>query len=434
MEPWAISSLGIFIILFFLLFTGVPVGFAMLLSGIIYAVYAWGPSGVTTSIAGSFSSAADFVLIAAPLFILMGEFIARSTVGTYVFKAIDDWLSFLPGRLAISTIGATTIFGAATGFSGMGTAALGPIVIPEMFNRKYDHNLAMGAVVGGSALGVLIPPSVPFIVYGYLSHVSITTLFFAGLVPGLVGSLLFMAYIVIICAINPNLAPPVVLKPTWSQRLIDIWRVFPFFLLVIAVLGSIWFGVATPTEAAAVGAVGALVLIAPRRDFNWDKARAILLNTLKQTVMVYLVIVGSCTLSQTLSACGFVIGFTELVVSLPMGKAAVVGLMMVVNLFLGCFLSTLGVLFLTLPIYLPIVNAFHVNLIWFGVLLVINSEVGCLTPPVGINLYFLKAVSPPDVTFADCVRAAVPYMGLYIVLMLIIYFSPVICLWLPSIM
>jgi len=360
----------------------------------------------------------------------MGICVEVSGLGTDAFRAIENWLGGLRGGLAISTVAAATVFGAATGFSGTGTSAFGPVALPEMARRKYDPGLALGAMGGGSALAVLIPPSVPLIMYGFLSGASIAKLFYAGVVPGIIGSLIFMVYISIRVRVNPSLAP-LGQVATWRERLGNTWRILPLFIIILSVLGSLWGGIATPTEAAAIGSSAAFLMVICYGRLSWPMLKHVLLRTVEINTMVFAIIIGAFAFTQILSYSGFVTNFSSLMCSLPVSPWVFLFLMMLANIFLGCFLDTMGVLFLTLPIYLPIIAVLGFDPIWFGVLIVINTEIGCLTPPVGINLYILKGVSPREWSFTTAVLGVAPYWFLYLLLLILIALVPQIALWLP---
>ena len=301
-----------------------------------------------------------------------------------------------------------------------------------MARRKYDPGLALGAMGGGSALGVLIPPSVPLLMYGFLSGASVAKLFYAGVLPGLVGSLLFMTYVSVRVRFKPSLAP-LGQAATWYEKFRNTWRILPLFIVILLVLGSLWGGVATPTEAAALGSLGAFLMVILYRRFSRSVLKRIMLFTIEITAMVFAIIIGAFAFTQVLSYSGFVTNFSNWVSSLPVSPGIVLALMMIANIFLGCFLDTLGVLFLTLPIYLPIVTHLGFDLVWFGVLIVINTEIGCLTPPVGINLYILKGVAPREWSFATAIRGVAPYWFLYLLLLIIVAMIPQLALWLPSV-
>jgi len=432
MEWWLIGLL-MFCSLFILLTLGVPVGFALISIAIFSGFFIWGTRGWLTLAANSFSSINNYLLLAAPLFILMGIFVEVSGLGADAFKAIENWLGSLRGGLAIATVAAATIFGAATGFSGIASSAFGPIALPEMANRKYNPGLALGAMGGGSALAVLIPPSVPLLMYGFLSGTSVAKLFYAGLIPGILGALFFMVYISIRVRINPSLAPassPV----TWREKIINTWRILPLFILIFIILGSLWGGFATPTEAASLGGFGAFVIVLCYRRLKYAILKQVLLRTALITAMVFTIIIGAFAFTQILSYSGFVTNVSTLMGNLPVPPWMILALMMLTNLFMGCFFDTLAILFLTIPIYLPIVSHLGFDPIWFGVLIVINSEIGTLTPPVGIALYILKGVAPSEWSFTTAILGVAPYWFLYLFLLIIVALIPPLALWLPNFM
>ncbi len=429
---WWLAGIIMFSGVLLLLILGTPVAFGLAIVPTVFMLFIWGPSGLLTMAANAFSSQTNYLLLAGPLFIFMGECIVASGLGSDAFRAVEVWLGRLPGGLAITTIGTATVFGAATGFSGTATVAFGPVALPEMAKRKYDQGIAMGALAGGSALAVLIPPSVPLIMYGFLSGASIAKLFYAGLIPGILGSLLFMLYVFTRVTVNPSLAPERY-ATTWHDKFSNTWRILPLFVLILMVLGSIWGGIATPTEAAALGALGSFILMIGYRRSSWSTLKDLLFRTVEITSMIYAIIIGAFTFTQALSYCGFVTNFSAWIVGLPVSPWFVLALMMLTNIFLGCFLDTMGILFLTLPIYLPIITHLGFDIIWFGILITINSEIGCLTPPVGINLYMLKGIAPPEVTFTDAVRGVAVYWFLYLALLILVILVPQLALWLPSI-
>lgn len=430
MEWWVVGTL-MFLGLFVLLATGMPVAFGLFTVAFVSSLFLWGPSGWLTLAANCYSCLANYLLLSAPLFIFMGVCIEISGLGSDIFSVAEDWLGGIRGGLAICTVAAATIFGAATGFSGTGSSAFGPVALPQMASRKYDPGLALGAMGGGSALAVLIPPSVPLIMYGFLSGTSVSRLFYAGVIPGILGSVLFMGYIAIRARLNPSLAP-LGIATGWSKRIKNTWRVLPLFVLVALVLGSLWGGVATPTEAAALGSLAALILVIAYRRLTWHSFKEIIIKTAEITIMVFAIVIGAFAFTQTLSYSGFVTNFSSLVATIPLSPWLIISLMMAVNIFLGCFLDTMGVMFLTMPIYLPVVSALGFDLVWFGILVVINTEIGCLTPPVGLNLYILKAVSPPEWSMAKAIVGVAPYWFLYLLLLILVMAAPPLALWLPS--
>ncbi|MBI4286715.1 MAG: TRAP transporter large permease [Chloroflexi bacterium] len=431
MEWWLVGTI-MFLGLLVLLAFGTPIGFGLFGISLIVAFVLWGTKGWITLVAGSFSSLTNYLLMAAPLFIFMGMCVEISGLGNDAFTALEKWLGNLRGGLAIATVAAATVFGAATGFSSTGSAALGPVALPEMDRRKYDPGLALGAMGGGSALGSLIPPSVPLLMYGFLANTSVSKLFMAGVVPGILASFVFMVYIYTRVSLNPALAPAGY-RATWASRLSSSWRLLPLFILILLVLGSLWVGVATPTEAAALGSFGAFVMMIGYRRLNWQSFKHVLANTIQITAMVFTIIIGALAFGEILSYTGFVTEFSAYIAALAVPPWAVILLTMAANLLLGCFLDTTAILFLTLPIYVPIVSALGFDMIWYGILIVINAEIGSLTPPVAVNLFVLKAVAPKHWSMEQATMGTLPYWFLYLLVLVAVALVPQITLWLPSI-
>lgn len=430
MEWWLIG-LVMFIGLFVIIMFGTPIGFGLFAISLITAFVLWGTKGWITLIAGSFSALTNYLLMAAPLFIFMGICVEISGLGNDAFTALEKWLGNLRGGLAIATVATATVFGAATGFSSTGSAALGPVALPEMDRRKYDPGLALGAMGGGSALGSLIPPSVPLLMYGFLANTSVSKLFMAGVMPGILASILFMVYIYIRVTLNPALAPGG-FRATWSDRLMSSWRLMPLLILILLVLGSLWVGIATPTEAAALGALGAFIMTIGYGRLKWRTFKRILSDTIQITTMVFTIIIGALAFGEILSYTGFVTSFSEVIANLPVAPWTIILLTMVATIFLGCFLDTTAILFLTLPIYVPIVAALGFDMVWYGILIVINCEIGSLTPPVAVNLFVLKAVAPKHWTMGQAIMGTMPYWFLYTAVLVAVAFVPQIALWLPS--
>lgn len=430
MEWWHVGLI-MFVGLFVFLTLGIPIAFGLLTMAFFVMTFLWGPSGWVVLAANSFSSVDNYLLLSAPLFIFMGISIEASGLGKDAFMALENWFGRIRGGLAICTVGTATIFGAATGFSGTGTAAFGPVALPEMARRGYQPSFCLGAMGAGSALGVLIPPSVPLLMYGFLAEESVSKLFLAGTMPGILGSLIFMVYIVIVAHVNPGVAPAGVVT-NWRTAVANTWRILPLFILIILVLGSLTVGATTPTEAAALGAFGGFVILVCYGRLNRDTFKHIMLRTIEINTMVFAVIIGAFAFTQILGYSGFVSKFSTLITQLPLPGWSIIILMMIVNLFLGCFLDTTAIFFLTLPIYLPVVRSLGFDLIWFGVLMTINSEIGALTPPVGIGLFILKGVAPKEWDISLAIRGVAPFWFLYLLLLALVALVPQIALWLPG--
>ncbi|MBN2437656.1 MAG: TRAP transporter large permease subunit [Deltaproteobacteria bacterium] len=430
---WLIYSMLCFFFLLLLLFIGVPVAFSLSFVSLVAMYLLWGFDGLMTVASTAYSTNANFLLIAIPLFIFMGECVAISGVGADAFKVIDAWFGRLPGGLAITAVGCCTIFGAVTGFAPATTSALGPAIIPELLKRKYDKALGLGAIAGGSGLAVIIPPSIPMVIYGFLAEVSIGRLFYGGLFPGLLVALIFGFYIMGRVMMNPSLAPrDAQAAPPFLEKIKKSLYILPFFGLIFLVLGTIWGGVAAPSEAAAMGAVGSIVLLVYYKRLTWGVFKQILLATVRVNCMVMYILIGGILFTQILVELGFAKNLTEFVISLDVSKWVIFVIMQVLVLIGGCFLDPASLLFISIPIFLPIIKTLGFDLYWFGVLTVINIGIAPITPPVGVVLYVLKGVSPPEISLQDIMLGSAPYWLLYLIGMLPVVFFPELVTWLPS--
>lgn len=430
---WLLYPMICFLFLLLLLFIGVPVAFSLSFVSVAAMYVLWGFDGLMTVASTAYSTNANFLLIAIPLFIFMGECVALSGVGADAFKMIDAWFGRLPGGLAMTAIGCCTIFGAVTGFAPATCSALGPAIIPELLKRKYDKALGLGALAGGAGLAVIIPPSIPMVIYGFLAEVSIGRLFYGGLLPGLIIAVIFGLYIMGRVMVNPSLAP---LDPKGAPSFMEKMKVsiyiLPFVGLILLVLGTIWGGVAAPSEAAAMGALGSIALLLYYKRLTWSRFKHILLATVRVNCMVMFILIGGMLFTQILVELGFASHLTKFVISLAVSKWVVFAIMQLLLLLGGCFLDPASLLFISVPIFLPIIETLGFDLYWFGVLTVINLGVAPMTPPVGVVLYVLKGVSPPEISLQDIMRGSAPYWLLYLIGMLPVIFFPQLVSWLPS--
>jgi tripartite ATP-independent transporter DctM subunit len=430
---WLLYGVICFLFLFLLLFIGVPVAFSLSFVSIVVMYTMWGFDGLITVASTVYSTNANFLLIAIPLFIFMGECVAISGVGGDAFKMIDVWLGRLPGGLAITAVGCCTIFGAVTGFAPATCSALGPAIIPELLKRRYDKALGLGALAGGAGLAVIIPPSIPMVIYGFLAEVSIGRLFYGGVLPGLIIAAIFSVYIIGRVMLNPALAPVAAGgKRTFKEKLRGSVYILPFIGLIFLVLGTIWGGVASPSEAAAMGALGSILLLVGYKRITWSLFRQILFATVRVNCLVMFILVGGILFTQVLVGLGVASELTKLVASLPVSKWVVFAIMQLLLLVGGCFLDPPSLLFISMPIFLPIVKVLGFDLYWFGVLAVINTGIAPMTPPLGVVLYVLKYVSPPEISLQDIIRGSAPYWLLYLIGMLPVIFFPQLVAWLPS--
>ena len=430
MEPGTIGLL-IALALVVLLALRVPVAFALAITAIGFPVMLKGPLAISSLGENFFSGLAEFTLLSIPMFIVMGAAVAASPAGKDLYEALDRWLNRVPGGLIISNIGACSIFAALSGSSPATCAAIGKMGIPEMRQRGYPDGLATGAIAAGGTLGILIPPSITMIVYGIATETSIGRLFLAGLLPGLLLTGLFMAWS-LFTAWRSGYRFSMQRRVSWKERFVILPRVLPFLLIIAGVLWVLYGGVATPSEAAGVGAFFCIVLaMVIYRMWRPGQLWAILSSSMKESVMILMIIACSALFSQMLSSFYITQTAAEAIVNAGLDKWV---LMLTINLFLlvaGFFLPPVAVILMTAPILLPIVTQAGFDPYWFAVVFTINMEIGLITPPVGLNLYVINGIVP-DVPLATVLKGALPFMLCMVAAIVLLSIFPGIATWLPT--
>lgn len=428
-----IATVLIFITLFVLLTTGLPVVFVLGSVTVIYTVLLWGPSGLNIVVSSTFSSMQGFVLLAIGLFVLMAKILAKSGIAERLYEVMHMWLGPMRGGLAIGTVFICAIFAAMCGISGAATITLGLIAIPAMTKYKYNLRLSMGTVQGGGALGILIPPSAPMIIFGLLGNVSVGKLFAAGLFPGIVLVVLFILYIYIRAIINPELAPAVPKEERFSlnEKLRASKDLILPIVLVFAVLGSIFGGVATPGEAAGVGAFGSLVCAAVNKRLSWKLIKEVGFETTSLTVMIMWIMMAASAFSSLYNGIGAPEMVNQLISGLELNRWYVIALMQTILMFLGCFLEPTSIMFITVPIFIPIIELLGFDPIWFGTIFIMNMEMSYLTPPFGFNLFYMRGIVSNDIPMMDIYISALPFVFLQLCGLIIVMLFPQIALYLP---
>ncbi|RPH83171.1 MAG: TRAP transporter large permease subunit [Candidatus Rokuibacteriota bacterium] len=383
----------------------------------------------------------SFVLVAVPLFILMGEILVRSGISERMYRVLSHWLAPLPGGLLHSNIASCAIFAAVSGSSAATAATIGSVSLPAFRHRGYSEQLAVGSLAAGGTLGILIPPSISFIIYGVLVEESIGRLYMAGFIPGFLLAGVFMVIIAVMVKIWPRLAPRET-APSWRIRLVGLLALIPMVALMFIVLGTIYLGVATPTEAAAFGVVAALILTALERRLSLRMLADTALATVRSSCMIMLIVTGAFTLSFALAILGVPAQVTAWVTGLELSPVSLVVFLILFYLLLGTFMESLSMMVTTIPILVPALKAAEVDLVWFGVIMVVLVEAALISPPEGINLYVIHGIRKsvqsqaglPSGTITDLYLGVLPFMlGMAIVLVLLVAF-PDIALWLPNLM
>ena len=432
MSPILIGCL-IGLVLLALLAAGVPVAFALAVVAMLFLVMFEGVGALDVVAETFFAGLAEFALLSIPMFIVMGAAVASSPAGKDLYEALDRWLNRVPGGLIISNIGACSIFAALSGSSPATCAAIGRMGIPEMRARGYPDGLATGAIAAGGTLGILIPPSITMIVYGIATETSIGRLFLAGVVPGLLLTGLFMAWS-LYTAWRQGYRFSDITHFTWRQRFEVLPRVMPFLLIIAGVLYVLYGGVATPSEAAGVGALLCIVLVAIiYRMWRPLQIWKIVSSSMRESVMILMIIGASALFSFTLSSLFVTQSVAEAIATAGLNKWA---LMAVINLFLlvaGFFLPPVAVILMTAPILLPIITQAGFDPYWFAVIFTINMEIGLITPPVGLNLYVIAGIVP-DVSLGTVLKGAVPFMLCMALAIVLLCLFPGLATWLPHVL
>ncbi len=382
----------------------------------------------------------DYILLAVPLFIFMGTMMEISGTAERLFGALYLWLGGLRGGLAIATVLMGTILAACVGIIAASTIMMGLIALPSMLQRKYKKDLACGSVCAGGTLGILIPPSVMLVFYGPMSSLSVGKLMMGAFVPGLLLSTLYISYIAIRCLIRPEDGPPMPLEeravPLLKKMGILLGGLVPPVFIVLAVLGSIFFGVAAPTEAAALGALAATILALAYRRLNWQTLTRSMLQTLRITCMAFLICWGATMFTGTFLRVGGGEVVTNLVLAMPGGKWGAFGVIMFIIFILGMFIDWMGILFVMVPIVTPIGTVLGFDPIWFALMVCVNLQMSFMTPPFAYAIFFLKGITKPEweVTTGHIIRGVLPFVALIIVGLVLCAVFPQIILWLPGVM
>lgn len=374
----------------------------------------------------------SFTFTAVPAFILLGEILGQSGLAKRIYGAISPGFERLPGKLLQTNIGACTVFSAISGSSTATAAVVGSIAYDELKGRGYDRSAIVGTIAAGGTLGILIPPSIALIVYGAWQNVSVGALFLAGVVPGLLLTGLFMVYIAVLAKLRPNAVPTVREVMPLGRALAKSAEAWPFLILVFAILGTIFLGLATPTEAAALGVATAIALAALYREFSLARLWAALMATARTFSTLALVILGALILSQAVALTGLPRVLIEMVGAAGLPAPAVITLIYLLYLVLGCFFGPLEMLLITLPFVFPLVTGLGYDPVWFGIVLVIVIEIGLLTPPLGINLFVVMAVSRNEISLGQAALACLPYWLLMLAALALITVVPQIALMLPQ--
>ncbi|MGH3314173.1 MAG: TRAP transporter large permease [Streptomyces sp.] len=431
MSDAGIAALAV-VLLLFLIALRTPIFVALAVSGIAGLIGMNGFSGVELVPLSLVAQLQNYALVAAPLYILLGEVLAVSGLGRDLFGAAHRWFNRVPGGLGASAIGSSTVFGAMSGVSISSVAVIGRMAVPEMLSRGYRPSFASGTVTASGALAMLIPPSLMFILYSSVTGVSIAALFAGGLIPGLLLAAFMILYVVLRAKTAPANAPVVAETFTWRERFAALAKISPALGLVVLVLGSIYTGLATPTEAAAVGALAAFGVTGwIYRKLGWANLRTIFVSTAHVSASVLVIVGAAFVFTQMLVVARIPDAVSSFVVGLEVSPYLVIAAIMIVLILLGCLVDAASLLLVVTPILVPAIEELGFDPLWFGVLLVVNLEMAVITPPVGLNLYTMKSVVP-ELDLSDIFRGIVPYLAIEAGMLVLVTAVPELATWLPG--
>jgi tripartite ATP-independent transporter DctM subunit len=437
MSPDQIAAVTMLVLLLGMVICGVHLAFALLFLSMIFGLIFIGPAILPMAMLKIFGTMESEILIAVPLFVFMGTVLEKSKVAEGVYQSLYELFGPVRGGLAFATVATCTIFASCTGVIAATVTTMTLLAVPSMLKRKYDKGLATGVVCAGGSLGILIPPSVMLVMYGPMANLSVAQLFAAALFPGLLLSVLYLLYIGLSAWLKPQMAPAISKNERRAQG-VKLWGraalvMLPTLFLVIAVLGSIIGGIASPTEASGVGALCALIIAVCYRQLSYSNIKEAAHTTLIVTAMVFFIIIGASIFNSVFLYLGGGALIKSMLMNLPLGNWFVLFVMMFILFVLGFFISWQGLLYVVVPIFLPVAANLGFNPIWFGILVCLNLQMSFLTPPFAYAIFFVKGASPPEVKTLDIYRGVIPFVILQALAVFLCIVFPDIILWLPRI-
>ncbi|MBW1804100.1 MAG: TRAP transporter large permease subunit [Deltaproteobacteria bacterium] len=432
MTPLIIGYIGIALLLV-LLFSGIHIGLAMGVIGFLgmVCVNNW-TAGLMVLKTVPFTTFSNYGLPVVPLFILLGIVCFHAGISKDLYEGVHKWLGHLKGGLAMATVGACAIFAAVSGSSLATAATMGTVALPEMKRYKYDPALATGAIAAGGSIGILIPPSVPLVIYGILANQSIGKLFMAGIIPGILEALFYIITIAILCSFKPNIGPPGP-KTRLADKMGAVKATWGVLILFIVVIGGIYLGVFSPTEAAGVGACGACIFALIRKRLPWPNLKNSLVGAVKTTSMIFIILLGAMILGYFLAATRLPFELAEIIGGLPVNRYVILVLILVIFILLGCVMDSLAIIILTIPIFFPLIDKLGFDPVWFGILVVRAAEIGLITPPVGMNVFIIKGIAK-DVPMYTIFRGIFPFIIADLCHVALLLAVPQLSLFIPGLM
>jgi tripartite ATP-independent transporter DctM subunit len=431
---WQLWLLVIFGILLVLMLTGMPIALCFFIINVIGMYFLFGGiMGLQNLINSLYNSLNSFILLPIPLFILMGEVMFQSKIAPILITVIGKWMGRLPGRLALLAVASGTLLSTLTGTSIASVAMLGSTLVPEMEAQNYKKPMTLGPILGSGGLAMLIPPSALAVLCGAIGEVSISRILVGIIFPGLLVAGIMAAYIIVRCRLQPEIAPEYdVKKVPMAEKVMDTVKyVLPQGLIIFSVIGLMFLGIASPSEAAACGAIGTCILAACYKRLNWEVIKRSTTSSLTVTGMILMIIGGAQAFSQILAFTGASAGLAGFATTLPVSPILVIIMMQLIILFLGCLMDVVSIMMITLPIFIPVVRQLGYDDVWFSVVYLINIEIAGISPPFGLSLFVMKGAAPKDTTMDDVYKAALPFIMCSLLAMTLIMAVPQIALWLP---
>ena len=415
---------------------GMPIAFSLISSSVIFTLIFWKTHGLYLIATTIYSVSTKEIFLAIPFFIFLAAMLERSGIAESMYDMFYKWVGQIGGGLAIGAVLICTIIDAISGLGASGIVTIGPISLTAMFKRRYNKHMALGCIAAGSALGPIIPPSVIMIIIAGFTGLSVGKLFAGGLVPGLLCSAGFIIYISVRCFLNPRLAPPVAKEViiTWEDRVKSLKSVFLPVVLMLLVMGSIYSGAATPTEGAAVGAFGSLCCAAINRKLTFINIYQATKSSIKITCMVMWLLIGGSLFSTLLNAIGVQEALSQMLQAIGKGYGSMALMLIMTSavFIMAMFIDGAAITVLCMPIFFPIIENSGIDPLWFSVSFTLNVCIGYITPPFGMNLFYMKGISPPDVTMQDIYRSTFPYVMVMIAVLLLTLIFPELAVWIPN--
>ena len=433
---WPLALGLLFGSVFFLMLTGMPVAFCFMLVSVVGVAVLWGgATGLEQLIMSIKSSVVTFVLMPVVLFTLMGDLMYYTGMAPQVINTVDQWMGRLPGRMSLIAVGAGTIFAALSGTNLASIAMLGSTLAPDMEKRGYKKSMILGPILGSGGLALMIPPTSLGVLLAAIARISVGKFLMAIIFPGLLMALLYVVYIIVRCKLQPSLAPPYELPPPTpiSHRLLEFSRyILPLGFIVFLVIGVMFLGLATPNEAACTGALGTFILAAIYKKLNWNAIKKSLTSTVEISSMFLMIVVGAASFSQILAFTGASRGLVEMAISLPVAPIFIIIAIMIVVIIMGMFMDVVPIMMIIIPITFPVIQGLGYDPIWFGIIFLINTIIGTVSPPFGLACFVMKGVSTPSTTMGDIYRAGLPFIGLQLIVIVLVIAFPALALWLPA--